>query len=422
MIVRRILFVAIGSLGDVDPYLAIAQVLIRRGHRATIASLERHERAIRSAGVEFARAQPDCQPGSPEDPIRKAFAEPEHALRGLVRELVLDHLDASFAAALPLVRTHDMAVLHPSAVGARLAAETLQRPWLGTVISPSAVRSARAPSVQTLPIQLRGAAPSAVNNYFAELMMPWHAARARIGLPPKPARFMAIAPLGTLGLFSRHFAADPGDWPQDLSIVGFCRHVPETDPDEWQRGLAFLSAGPPPVIFTQGSHSPSLGNRFFRASLFAARQHGLRALLIGRTAAELEVAEGPELACFARLPYGLAFPHARAVVTHAGIGTLARAIEAGKPILAVPSAVLDQPDNAYRANRLGVAAVLPLSHYDDRRAAAALAHLLDEPRYGRAAGRVGAAMAQDGDGATATADAILAAIDRRPPRPGMGRT
>ncbi|BBK36665.1 glucosyltransferase [Allostella sp. ATCC 35155] len=421
MIVRRVLFVAIGSLGDVDPYLAIAQALIRRGHRATIASLDRHERAIRSVGAEFAHAQPDCLPDSPEDLIRKAFSEPGQALRALVRELVLDQLDASFAAALPLVRTHDIAVLHPSAVGAGLAAETLQRPWLGTVISPSALRSTRAPSVQPLPIQLRGASPSAVNSYFAELMMPWHAARARIGLPPRPARFMAIAPLGTLGLFSRHFAADPGDWPQDLSIVGFCRHVPDADPDEWRRALAFLSAGPPPVIFTQGSHSPSLGDRFFRASLQAARQHGLRALLIGRTATELGVAEGTQFACFARLPYGLAFLHARAVVTHAGMGTLARAIEAGRPILAVPSAVLDQPDNAYRANRLGVAPVLPLSRYDDRNAAAALAHLLGEPRYGEAARRMCAAMAQDGDGATAAADAILAAIDRRPPRLGMGR-
>jgi UDP:flavonoid glycosyltransferase YjiC (YdhE family) len=53
----------------------------------------------------------------------------------------------------------------------------------------------------------------------------------------------------------------------------------------------------------------------------------------------------------------MVFTRAAAVVHHGGIGTSAQALAAGAPQLVMPMAH-DQPDNAARLERLGVAATL----------------------------------------------------------------
>jgi UDP:flavonoid glycosyltransferase YjiC (YdhE family) len=50
------------------------------------------------------------------------------------------------------------------------------------------------------------------------------------------------------------------------------------------------------------------------------------------------------------------------------------------PSLIVPRG-LDQPDNAFRARRIGVARVLPRWRYSGARAASHLRALLDSPQY-----------------------------------------
>ena len=62
------------------------------------------------------------------------------------------------------------------------------------------------------------------------------------------------------------------------------------------------------------------------------------------------------------------------------MGTVGTALAAGVPQLAVPFAN-DQPDNAWRLTRMGVARTLYPSRYTGRRAAAALRELLSDASY-----------------------------------------
>ena len=81
-------------------------------------------------------------------------------------------------------------------------------------------------------------------------------------------------------------------------------------------------------------------------------------------------------------------PKADLVITHAGHGTLIKAIAAGVPTLCIPLG-RDQPDNAARAARHGVGVVL-----SPRSNATAIAHavlqMLSEPSYRAAATALGA--------------------------------
>jgi UDP:flavonoid glycosyltransferase YjiC (YdhE family) len=107
-------------------------------------------------------------------------------------------------------------------------------------------------------------------------------------------------------------------------------------------------------------------------------------------------------------PFSELLPRAAAIVHHGGIGTTGLAMRSGRPMLVMPCA-WDQPDNAERAVRLGVARTIPRRRYTAARVAAELGHLLDDPAYTRRAHEVGEQVRQE-DGVRVACDALMAAI------------
>ena len=107
---------------------------------------------------------------------------------------------------------------------------------------------------------------------------------------------------------------------------------------------------------------------------------------------------------FPYAPYSQIFPRAAAIVHSGGMGTSAQALAAGRPMLVVPFA-FDQPDNAARLQRLGVARAIPRRHYTARRAYSELQPLLTDPTYAESAAGVARRIAEE-DGVRAACDAI----------------
>ncbi|WP_374443865.1 glycosyltransferase [Stella sp.] len=408
---HNILFVTVGTLGDLDPYLAIAAELVRRGHGATIATLARHRATVERAGIAFAEAQADWEPGSPSDPMVRMMTHPDEAPRVIMREFVLDRLPDAIRRVRPLIARHDAVVQHATAFAGRISAELEGRPWLGGTVTPGLLPSRIRPPIHVWPRSLRSAPPQRKLAYFQELVAPMHAVRAGLGLPAIPAVTAHLSPFGTLALFSRHFAADPGDWPATVHLTGFCRYVAPVGADDWSRVEAFLAAGPPPVVVTLGTHSPAAGRSLFQGMAAALARLGVRGLVVGNSAEALGLEDGPLLACFPSLPFARVFPRAAAVVCHGGIGSTVRGLEAGVPVLVLPFPVHDHYDTASHAQRLGAAEVLPLERFDGMAAEAALRKLLGDPSYRQAAARFAAAIAEEGDGAARAADRILAFAD-----------
>jgi rhamnosyltransferase subunit B len=194
------------------------------------------------------------------------------------------------------------------------------------------------------------------------------------------------APRGNLALFSGVLAAPQADWPPGITICGFSRYDGRpVDPalrlelDDW------LSAGPAPVVFTLGSSVSMYATDFFGMAIDAARRIGRRALLItgqDPTQYDTQIASAGlaprTVKVFRYLPYSGVFPRAAVTVHQAGIGTLAQALAAGKPQLIVPVG-FDQPDNARRAVRLGVARSIPFQKLAAATMARALRDLLASP-------------------------------------------
>jgi UDP:flavonoid glycosyltransferase YjiC (YdhE family) len=78
------------------------------------------------------------------------------------------------------------------------------------------------------------------------------------------------------------------------------------------------------------------------------------------------------------IPFSQVLPRCAAIVHHGGIGTCAQGLAAGIPQLVMPMG-FDQPDNATRLARLGVAGWVTPGKFTGKRVAVALEKLLGLP-------------------------------------------
>lgn len=169
--------------------------------------------------------------------------------------------------------------------------------------------------------------------------------------------------------------------------------------------LAFLDAGPAPIVFTLGSSAVLNAGNFYIEAVRVVQRLGCRAvLLVGKEGGNaLPDSLPPTVHVAGYAPHSELFPRASVIVHQGGAGTLGQALRAGKPMLVVPWAH-DQPDNADRARRLGVARVLSAHRWSAARAYQDLFPLLNEPAYAARAIEVGRQVAaEDGPGEAAAA-------------------
>jgi rhamnosyltransferase subunit B len=119
----------------------------------------------------------------------------------------------------------------------------------------------------------------------------------------------------------------------------------------------------------------------------------------------------PKSICVAQYaPYAVLFPRVEMVVHQGGVGTTAQCLRAGKPMLIMPYSH-DQPDNARRMRRLGVARALRRTRFTPKRVARVLRAMLAEPEYEEEAQK--AAREIDGENGVTTACDALEQLYRR---------
>lgn len=363
----KVVFASHGSLGDLVPFLEIGKVLRRGGHEVTVATHDAHRATVEGAGLRHATMRPD----RPSDPAFHArFMAPRSGPAFVYRSFLVPAIAQSEADLLAAAQGADVLVSVTLALAAPLVAARTGIVWRSAAFQPAMLFSAiDPPKLAMLPF-VRGrdkynawlmeVARRGVESWAAPLRE--HRRAAGLGdYPDHPAFRGQHAPGGVLALYSPLFGSIPADAPAGTVSTG---QVLQTGGGALDPALEdFLRAGPPPVVFTLGSASAHAARGFFEASLGIARRLGVRALLLtGPAPPALPAGDAGRVMARASAPYHMVFPHARAVVHQGGIGTIALAIAAGVPMLLVPFAH-DQPDNAARARRAGLARVLPRWRY-----------------------------------------------------------
>lgn len=432
----KIVLATFGTDGDLHPFLGLALALRARGLQPVLAAGEIHRAKVEAEGIPFHAMAPDVDAaaarlGMDRQQLTRAIAaRPEI----LLTDIVLPSLREAYEKAMAITQDAAAVVTHAVTYGAKLAAEKRGLPHFGIALQPMMLMSVfDPPIVANLPrfskwVYRRGRVATraflAIGKRVARRWAkPIDALRRDIGLPPAanhPLFEGQFTEEGAIAMFSPLFGTAQPDHPRNTCIVGFPFYDSEVGGTSTLSAplQRFLDAGPPPVVFTQGTSAVNDADDFVHESLAAARKLHMRALLVlDAERAERWSSEASKSVMITDYaPYSQVFPRASIIVHHGGVGTTAQALRAGRPQLIVPCLV-DQPDNADRVVRLGAGRTLARKHYRAARVAAELLALADHPHYAARAANVAETIASE-DGAAAAADVIVESLIRSGAIPG----
>ena len=384
----RVIIHAIGSAGDVHPFIGIGVALQKRGHEVFIMTNPVFQNRIIANGLGFRPL------GTEEgfDLIKKDpdLWHPHRAFAAVVRHAV----DPTYEPILETTRElhvpgKTILVASSLAFAARNARDLLDIPMVTVHLAPSLFPSVhRQPEIHGMPFGNR--APKFLKRLQWRIggrIVDYHALpalnrfRREQGLAPAKhlLREWWHSPDRVIALFPDWFAAPQPDWPAQVRQTGFSMF----DGNEWEALSPdlekFLSEGAAPVIFTPGS-AMIHGHAFFEEAVGAICQLDCRAIFLTGSKDHLPKSLPAGIAHFSYVPFSKILSRAAVLVHHGGIGTCAQALQAGIPQLIQPMAH-DQLDTLSRVRDLGVGLGIAPSKFKAKNIAAALERLLGEPAF-----------------------------------------
>ncbi|MGA2674011.1 MAG: glycosyltransferase [Terracidiphilus sp.] len=422
----RIILSNIGTFGDINPLIAIALELKRRGHVPVMAVPAVFAPKIVPLGLEFHAVRPDIDPENTlmAEMIYDVKKGTERGLRDFLLPVLRQTYDDLLDAATQPERA-DLLLLGELNYAGPLVAEVTGIPWASYVLAPLSFFSAFDPPVLPMYPRLARADKTvpgmgrAIKRLARLVSRKWpqpiYDLRQELGLPRgrNPLFDAKHSPYLVLALFSRVLGTEQKDWPENALITGFCYYDADAGNQALPENLEkFLAASEPPVVFTLGSAAVLAAGRFYEYSARAAIKLGIRAvLLIGSDPRNRPRAALPESICVAEYaPFSALFPRAALVVHQGGVGTTAQCLRAGKPMLIMPYSH-DQPDNGRRVRRLKVARVIQRAYYTPVRVARKLKAMLEKPVFARRAVAVAQGVNRE-DGVRTACDALEGLYER----------
>jgi len=409
----RIAIVAIGSAGDVHPFVAIGRRLVERGHDVVVHASAWYEEAVTGAGLGFWPM--DTRERYLEVTKRPELWDSRRAFPFVMQEAVLTPLRPLYAKLEAEAQAGAILVGSSLDVAGRLLQEKHGVPFVTVHVSPAILRSVyRIPVfkgagfVLRMPRWFKKGFWWFSDRLFDPTWVPQlNAFRREIGLPEvrRPMNGWWASHERILGCWPEWFAPVQPDWPAQLRLVGFPFYdrglsgTLDPDLDRW------IAEGSSPIVFTHGSANVQ-GKAFFAESLRACERLGARGLLVTSEREDVPDRLPAGVRHESYVPFGLLLPRVAALVSHGGVGTVAQGLRAGIPQLVVAMAH-DQHDNGSRLEELGAGRWIDAGQYSAERAESLLRQVLHDASVASRAAACAERIARE-DGPRSAAEAILA--------------
>jgi len=343
----KVTVLAVGSQGDVQPYVALGGGLARAGFSVRLASHGNFRDIARRAGLDFALIA-----GNPVDIVNgpkgmawlsstNSYVKFLSRARALARNLIGDMSRDALKAA----EGSDALVFSlPLSIPGFSVADSLRIPAIPAALYPLHPTPAF-PSIMTPDLAL-GAAGNwlsgvAVEQLYWQLLRSLNRSwRRELGIPPlpflSPVRRLERAGIPFLYGYSPSVIPTPPGWPPQRTVCGYWFLEDQQDWKPARQLSDFLAAGPAPIYIGFGSMTSADSTLMTQNILEAVRRTGQRAILSTGWGG-FQTKDLPETI----LPVGFVshswlFPRVSLAIHHGGAGTTAAILRAGVPSIVVP--------------------------------------------------------------------------------------
>jgi MGT family glycosyltransferase len=390
--------------GTVPVEIGVVRRLVTRGHQVTVLADPPMAGTVTATGAVFRPWREAPHRRAPEDPDLiddVSCRTPLGVLDRLLTRLIAGPASAfarDVQAALA-ERPADVVVVSGALLGALAAAESLGipsvalcanvylRPTTGLPPFGSGLRPAAGPLGRVRDRVL----PSVVTRLWNRGLPSLNAARRSLGLDPLSELWQQWDRADRVLVLTSPAFDLPASLPANVRYVG-----PVLDDPDWVAPVEIPPGTDPLVVVGLSStHMRSTGE-VLRRIVAGLAELPVRAVVpTGPAVDPVDVPGAPGVVVVRSVPHSELFPIADVVITHAGHGTLLKALAAGVPTLCLPMG-RDQWDNVVRATRHGAVLRLRPTARPEQ-IADAVRRLLDEPSFRRNAERIGARLRADAD-------------------------
>ncbi|CAF1110989.1 unnamed protein product [Didymodactylos carnosus] len=354
-----ICILVVGSRGDVQPFVALGQELLKAGHRVRLATHEIFRQFVKENGLEFFPLA-----GDPAElmtfMVKNAGLIPSVSsiMAGDIekkRKLVAEIMESTWRACIQpdedslLPFTAEAIISNPPTFGHIHCAQKLSiplhifftMPWSPTGAFPHPLCN----------VDYRKAPAATINymSYGAVEMLTWTGMKDLINnFRKKTLQLESLSTSKALHLmesekvphtycWSPSLIGKPKDWGNHIDVSGFFfldLATNFTPPDDLVR---FLNAGAPPIYIGFGSITGDDPVRLTNTVLEAVKLAGCRAIISKGWGGIGDGIELPEnIYLIGNCPHDWLFQHVAAVCHHGGAGTTAAGLRLGKPTIVVP--------------------------------------------------------------------------------------
>jgi rhamnosyltransferase subunit B len=414
----RIVITTFGSIGDLNPFIALGFALRSNEHAVLFAVEANFEQRLRSLGFPV-RVLTGDQAEALGSYRHQIFNSDQAltSLKLLVDRYILPTLPVKVAELREICQEADLLISVASLFAASIVAEMLHIPWIAVILTPSTLPSASV-AAQPMPVPLP-APLQRLSNRFSWFLggvvlrrivdKPVNQLRRTFHVPPHSNLMWTgnLSPRFTALAVSPALLPRRDDWPEYVQMTGFCFWDGSVDWQFPETLKAFLQGGKPVVAVTAGtvaSDERTLFVPYYQVSTESILACGARALLINAPEIDVSPEQREDVLQIPFAPFSQVFPACAAVIHHGGIGTIAQCLRAGVPSLVVPGGI-DQPFNAAQVMQCNVGLWIPRKRYTPRRAERILKALLRTPTYQEQARKVQAQVMQE-NGVTALCVAV----------------
>lgn len=377
------LFISLGSYGDVLPMVSIGKEFIKEGHEAILMTNGNFQDLALDHGFSF------LQLGSKQEYIYTIESvnvhKPLSLASKLIEFLVLSPIDEMIEHMSGIPLDDLLIVSYPGNIGIKVYAEKYNIPFVSTVFAPILFHSISQPArlspfkiTEKLPKPLLSILYFSIHKIIDIMLCPKiNKVRSNFDLGPiKKVYPWILSKDLTLGLFPEEFSLFPSDWPKQIQLTGFPLACIDNKPPNIELDH-FVASNNNIILFTQGTPNAKVLDFFTQVSLIC-RDLQICAIFVSQFEEQLASLENENTFICRSVDFSKILPKLTGVVHHGGIGTTAQSLKAGIPQIIVPWGV-DQFDNAKHLVRLGVGLEVFQGNNFQNRLKFALQNLLSNP-------------------------------------------